>query len=141
VSLGRPRQSCQHLQNCCLATKTSLWIGVYLHSAVCSKCEVASQIGSGIVRFTLCCKLLSNDGARSSGQFRKLCWKHKLIFTGLDWIAGPLVPPSKCIIASSSKSQVTMPSKPTYMHVHVSLTPCFPQKIVSNDPKQSDELG
>jgi hypothetical protein len=102
--------------------------------------SVASQIGSGMVRFTLC-KLLSNDEVRSSGQFRKLFWKHKLIFTGLDWIAGPLVPPSKCIIASSSKSQVTMPSKPTYMHVHVSLTPCFPQKIVSNDPKQSDELG
>ena len=73
-----------------------------------------------VVRFT-CCERLSKLPTdlllqgRSSCQFGELFRKHKLVFTGPVWVAGHVAPLNKCRIANSSKLQVTMLSKPTYM--------------------------
>ena len=88
-----------------------------------------------------CCERLSKlpTGCflqdRSSCQFEELFRKHKLVFTGPVWIAGHVAPLNRCRIASSSRLQMAMITKPT------SLPPQNLQTMVPNHPKPSGELG
>ena len=77
---------------------------------------------------------------RSSCQFGELFWNHKQTLTAVVWIARHVPPVNTCKIAKSSELQVTMPSKSTYMWLHVSLAPLLSKDNDQDHQKQSSEL-
>ena len=81
--------------------------------------------------------------AGSAGSTCKLIhmWEllgHKPVCTRMKGIGGHVVPFSACRIAVIEPMLL---SEPICTEIHASLTPGFPLKIVSSNPKQSDELG
>ena len=118
--------SSQHLQNCCLATKT-LGVDRYIKLAACRKCEAVSQRKSlrSLQQLQTWCPWPS---LRDTNTFSNTPYclpsgkcatpvvsfgiQHKQIFARLNCIAGYVASLNNCKIAKSSRLEIAVLSKP-----------------------------